>query len=385
MVVLHANLVVEDVSMKSVMLFLVVCITWLSSIAATPQVKNVTAMQQYPWGKVYITYEVVGNVAASATKGQTVFLWVQATDKTSGIKGVATSLTDLPNFHSYLSGDVGMESGLHKIVWDIGAQGISLNSTNVAFSIKYSDEVYIVVDLSSGNNATSYPVSYLYAVPSGGWTDEYKTTKLVLRRIEPGVFMMGGSTSTTISKAFYMGIFEVTQKQYQLVIGSNPSEYQNDMRPVEKVSFDTIRGQSIGQNSFIGKLRTRAGLNFDLPTEAQWEYACRAGTTSDYNNGGSSENDLKKLGRYSDNQSDGKGGYSQHTKVGSYQPNAWNLHDMHGNVLEWCLNVGWEGCRVIRGGSWVNSAWRCTSSQWANEPSSREYNHLGFRLLLTLQ
>ncbi len=126
-------------------------------------------------------------------------------------------------------------------------------------------------------------------------------------------------------------------------MGSNPSWFKGNTRSVEHVSYNDIRGSSAGANwpvssavdatSFLGKLRAKTNLNgFDLPMEAQWEYARRAGTTSTYNNGGDTEDDLKTLGRYSGNQSDGRGGYTQHTAVGSYAPNGWGLYDMHGNV-----------------------------------------------------
>ncbi len=294
----------------------------------------------------------------------------------------------------------------------------------VAVSGKQSNALYCIVDLSAGPNASKYPVSYLAAEPKGGFnTDEYKTTKLVLRRIESGKFMMGAKYEVTLTKPFYCGIFEVTQKQYELVTGNNPSKYKGDMRPVEKVSWNAIRGDSstynwpssanVDPSTFMGKIQARTGLTFDLPTEAQWEYACRAGTTSSFNNGGESETDLKKLGRFVLNQKtrgwkesdtdlarhepDGKGGYSeQHTVVGSYIPNAWGLYDMHGNVFEWCLD--WLGHlsgdvtdphgsssgsrRVARGGSWNIFADCCTSScRIFDYPSSVIYSH-GFRLCM---
>ena len=294
-----------------------------------------------------------------------------------------------------------------------------------AVSGKLSNALYCVVDLSAGPNASKYPVSYLAAEPKGGWTDEYKTTKLVLRRIEPGKFKMCGQYDVTLTKPYYIGVFEVTQKQYELMTGDNPSYAKNDMRPVEKVSWNAIRGDSATYNwpssvnvdasTFIGKIQARTGLNFDLPTEAQWEYACRAGTTGKYNNGGDTEADLKKLGRFLFNQAgragkepdasftkhepDGKGGCSErHTVVGSYLPNAWGLYDMHGNVWEWCLD--WRGDlssgmtepvgsssgsnRVVRGGSWYNSADGSTSSYRHSHDPSIASDHFGFRLARTL-
>ena len=383
------------------------------SFAASPQVKNVKAFQQYPWGKVYVSYEVVGDIAANAGSGKTPFLFVMANDKTTGhLHGEVSS------GESYLSGDLGTASGQHKIVWDVSAQGLTINSTNVVFTVVYCDELYQVIDLSSGSNSSSYPISYLYGVPSGGWTDTYKTTKLALRRISPGAFKMCGEYNVTLTKPFYIGVFEVTQKQYELVTGTTPSPHRGNTRPVEKVSYNMIRGASNGaqwpsssmvdSTSFMGKLRARTGLAFDLPTEAQWEYACRAGTTSTYNNGGNTENDLKKLGRYGGNRPYGheESGLETHAPVGSYQPNAWGLYDMHGNVWERCLdyhlgnlsNGGTDpkgsatgSTRVIRGGSWGTDAGGCaSSSRQGSAPDSTGHNleaycYPGFRISMTLR
>jgi len=380
-------------------------------VSAAPMVTNVTAIQQYPWeNKVYITYKVVGDIAASIGSSEEPFLVIAAKDKATGCVYAEAR-------GSYLSGDTGAAAGVHKVVWDIGAQGIEAISDKVTFVVQYCYG-YLVIDLSAGADALSYPVAYLGGVPANGWTDDYKTNKLVLRRIPAGTFEMQNKSNVTLTRSFYMGVFEVTQKQYQLVMGANPSSYKGDTLPVGSVSYNMIRGSSDGagwpsssavdSDSFLGKLRARTGLNLDLPTEAQWEYACRAGTTSAYNNGGDTEDDLRQLGRYSSNRSDGKGGGSQYTTVGSYLPNEWGLYDMHGNVNEWCLD--WSGFliglaygtdpqgpstgsgRVYRGGGSFANAAQCTSTfRHYREPSYTYVEtgngvdtSLGFRLVRTL-
>ena len=266
-----------------------------------------------------------------------------------------------------------------------------------------STALYCVIDLSPGPNAISYPVICMTAPPTGGFnTDEYKTTKLVLRRIEPGSFMMGGAYNVTLTKPYYIGIFEVTQKQYELVTGMIPSRCLGDMRPVERVSWDDVR---ISEGSFVKRICVRTGLDLDLPTEAQWEYACRAGTTSEFNNGGNSEDDLRMLGRYYANQVDDYGGYSSaHTTVGSYLPNAWGLYDMHGNIAEWCLDYYGDFIdggidptgpssgeqRVLKGGCWNGWAGNtsmeiCYSSWRAGQDSnhgSASAGDFGFRIAM---
>ncbi len=295
-------------------------------------------------------------------------------------------------------------------------------------------DLYMVIDLSRGTKAAKgYPMTYLADVPKGGWTDEYKTDKLVLRRIEPGTFTMGSPEGelgrrndetqheVTLTKAFYIGVFEVTQKQWERVMGDWPSYFRNpkcrDERPVECVCYNDIRGVNAGEAwpatnsvdaaSFMGGLRARTGKAFDLPTEAQWEYACRAGTTTALNSGKnltSAEScpSLAEVGRYKANSGDGaqKGDTDVGTaKIGSYPPNAWGLYDMHGNVWEWCLD--WYGnytgpesdpkgslsgsYRVIRGGSWHDGSSICASAyRYIYRTPSYRTSLFGFRVALTL-
>ena len=266
---------------------------------------------------------------------------------------------------------------------------------------------YCVIDLSQGSTASTYPVKYLCEPPEGGFnTTEYKTTKLVLRRIPAGSFKLGGTDDVTVDMPFYIGIFEVTQRQYQLVTGATPSEHEGAIRPVENVSWTDVRGNTdtgdwttigtISPSSFIGLINAKTGLACDLPTYVQWEYACRAGTTSMFNNGGNTEEDLKQLGRCQSNTNDGKGGYSEHTAVGSYLSNAWGLYDMHGNVWEFSLNVsdepGTQGVMpsgyysLVRGGGWQGTWGGCSSKarvsdKWVHQAGGAK----GFRLLRTLE
>ena len=288
---------------------------------------------------------------------------------------------------------------------------------------------YIIVDLSEGPTATNYPVSYTNAPPQGGWPDVYKTTMLVLRRIPAGTFPMGSPTNelgrnsdepqyaVTLTKDYYIGVFETTQKQWERVMGNWPSAFTNgayrETRPVECVSYGAIRGVEAGTNwptdgnvdtnSFMGLLRTKTGQVFDLPTEAQWEYACRAGTTTSLNSGTNLTNTtadvhLSGVGRYwslpgSENQGNSDTSVGSN-KVGSYQANPWELYDMHGNVFEFCLD--WYGTysdtvsdplgavsgsrRVVRGGAWNTPARFCRSaSRFQFDSPNISADFLGFR------
>ena len=211
----------------------------------------------------------------------------------------------------------------------------------------------------------------------------------------------------TITKPFYIGVFELTQKQWQLVMGDTPSGHKGDARPVEQVSYNKIRGSvngaawpthnQVDANSFMGRLRSKVNMLFDLPTEAQWEYACRAGTATALNSGknlkGTDKNcaNMAEVGRYAGNTGDGKGGYSQHTKVGSYLENAWGLYDMHGNVAEWCLdwwakNLGTSAkvdpkgatsgsYRLMRGGCWYDHNYAGYAAACRSAYRSRNYNY----------
>ena len=358
------------------------------------------------------------------------------------------------------------DSDEHTLVWEYSKQRSDISEgadsawiDTVAFT---RAPIYAVIDISSGPSAASYPVEYLDGIPIGGWTDEYKTGKIVLRRIPSGTFAMGSPSSengrdgygiedlhdVVLTDSFYIGVFEITQRQWELVMGSRPSFFDNAdhyaTRPVEQVSYDMIRGGQEGTNwpnsasldttSFIGRLRVKSGLlSLDLPTEAMWEYACRAGTGTALNLGvnvagivyGSSgmihpltadHKSVIHAGRFygvvvdHDYENHNCDTNSATAAVGSSFPNNWGLYDMHGNVLEWCLDwagdyvsgtslnpLGPEsieypymyvvggvryGRRIVRGGCWGDVVKDCRSAKRQAEVPSEARYYTGFRLAI---
>ena len=215
-------------------------------------------------------------------------------------------------------------------------------------------------------------------------------------RIQPGEFQMGADNGApgekpvhqvTISRAFYLGKYEVTQAQWRQVMGSNPSRFSNCfMCPVERVSWENVQ-------TFIGRLNAQEeGALYRLPTEAEWEYAARAGTQTAYHFG----NINRRLGTYA--WYEANSGRESHP-VGGKQPNDWGLYDLHGNVWEWVAD--WYGAypsepvrdpqgppegkyRVIRGGGLAHSADQCRATfRGVGEPDDRD-SYLGFRLALSV-
>ena len=216
--------------------------------------------------------------------------------------------------------------------------------------------------------------------------------------IEPGTFRMGAPASegghgnerpvheVEIGQGFYLGAHEVTQGQWEAVMGSNPSHYEGDDRPVERVSYEDA-------HEFIGRLNDAAGDSlYRLPTEAEWEYACRAGSPDPWSHG----DDEDELGRYAWYR--GNNDPSGTKPVGSKWPNRWGLHDMHGNVWEWAqdwFDPDYYGDsprvdpagpaagtgRVVRGGKFSNNAAGVRSAyRGVSQPGARN-NTIGLRLL----
>jgi formylglycine-generating enzyme required for sulfatase activity len=225
--------------------------------------------------------------------------------------------------------------------------------------------------------------------------------RMELVLISAGEFMMGSPDSerhagsdekpehrVRITKPFYLGKYQLTQEEWQRVMSGNPSFFKGPRNPVEGVNWDRCQ-------AFLGRLNqqyARAGGTFRLPTEGEWEYACRAGSSTRWCFG-DQEGSLEDYAWCVTNS-----GSSTHP-VGQKRPNAWGLYDMHGNVWEWCsdwYDVEYYGesprndptgpssasYRVCRGGGWDGRARFCRSANRDfNRPGS-EYSFLGFRVCL---
>ena len=227
---------------------------------------------------------------------------------------------------------------------------------------------------------------------------EYNGMEFVL--IPAGEFIMGSEYGgenndeqpahrVRISRPFYLGTYEVTQGQWEAVMRNNPSgAASNPNLPVENVSYEDVQ-------KFIQKLNAQeGGTRYRLPTEAEWEYANRAGSTTAYSFG----DDPDQLGAYAWY---GKNSDSKTHPVGQRKPNAWGLYDMYGNVYEWVQDwYAWDyyqqsfsqdpqgpesgSARLIRGCSWnADSAEHCRSADRGFGSPGLRYNALGFRLLRT--
>lgn len=217
--------------------------------------------------------------------------------------------------------------------------------------VEKGDGLYLVVDLSG-----SASMFYLNAVPKDGWGTEHKSSKLVLRRIERD----GGS--------YYIGVFPVTESQWNYVMETGKSK--TSLRPM--IICDGINGGSEGSD-FMEQVRMATGISLGFPSEDEWIYAGRAGTTTIFH-AGDTESDLAQVGWYFKNYGFRPESCSPHD-VGERLPNDWGLYDIHGNVWEWCLDVVqiyddelrlYHTNRVVRGGCYKSSAEECSFSHRGN-------------------
>jgi formylglycine-generating enzyme required for sulfatase activity len=307
----------------------------------------------------------------------------------------------------------------------VGFGGESSLSTSISGVFEKTITDYAIVDISSGKNSTYYPVTFTNDVPTD--SERANLDKIILRWIPPGSFIMG-SRLVTLTKGFYMGIFTMSVSQYSNIKDDINHQHRFLSGPQMAVGWDDMRGGewngpsggSPSPTSAVGKLSSNTMLKFDLPTESQWEYACRAGTTTAFNWGYNAstsfpcDRDPNLFWRVN---------YAQHqgrlnpfpppyplcndgdiwTAVNNgpvavndsrYIPNAWDLLHMHGNVKEACLDyfendntsesidpVGpaTGTSRVSRGGSWYDWLW-LTGSAHRETYNSDIFS--GFRVII---
>ncbi len=321
-----------------------------ASVASVPEIANVM-LSQDRGRRVTVTYDLSGGLAAVTMDVLT--------------NGVSIGYAHFAN----AQGDVGayVAPGTGKsIVWNplsswpgVRAPELSVRLTARAANVPPD---YLTVDLAGETRGVVRLYVSTNDLPEGIGSDLYRTSKL-LRRIPAAhrLWDMGTDGDTVaprhpvaLQNDYWIGVFEVTQEQWRHVMGDYKGYFMVDRatRPVESASYFEVRANANDrmahfapgapfEGSFMGRLRQVAALDFDLPTEAQWEYACRAGTATRYCNGTDDVQPEAVLGRAGSGSSPApetapaEGGTQ---RVGSLAPNGFGLYDMYGNVSEWCVD-----------------------------------------------
>ena len=406
--------------MKRFSLACVLCLA-ASAAVATPSVQNVTITPCPGEGRVEVTYELSGAPAIVTVD----FL-------TNGVSIGEVNFTRV-------WGDVNVmvtNNGAHTIQWRADRDWNG-NLADVAAQVTAWDPMmppdYLVVGVVATNDVRYYVSTN--ALPDGGLANDiYRQRRIVMRKIpakgvqwrmgapanelgqksKDGVTTDTETTETphlvTLTNDYYMAIYELTWRQYLSIVGWG-SYFSNvhtgdDRFPADNLNYNNVRGSGwpalghgdVGSGTFLAQIRAKTGVDFDLPTEAEWEYACRAGTSTGFNNGRelkwmNSTGSLDPLAWYYN-------AGSTHV-VGLKAPNAWGLYDMHGNVWEYCLDwvAGSDGVigantettspnglvsgsyRSGRGGGFSTPAYKCRSGYRAKVSPSQKSQDQGVRLV----
>ena len=377
-------------------------------------------------------------------------------------------------YADFLAGAINREVSagtVHSFAWapDAAGNGIDLSGKDLEVRLTAwglsSPPPYMALDITVTNNVSYYASSN--AVPGGVHDFRYKSDFVLMRRIPAKnvVWTMGlpkdaaawdtwsmpGLRKVKLTYDYYIGVFPITQRQHERITGLRPSDFANEEyvggypaymgRPVERVSYDAIRGKQLGAawpdsdpdkahgvdaGSVVSNLRAVTGKPLDIPSEAEWEFACRAGCGADTYNGRTIMNtderpstaEHKLIARFSSNSKhsilNGTAEYKSvlpdeggTATVGSYAPTWFGIYDMLGNVREWCLdcwtageqdlsavNVDYAGpakpdaaeqARVLKGGSYQDGAYICTSGNCSKTASSTGSWPNGYRLCMVIK
>ena len=327
--------------MKKLLFALSVLLTAAGAFAATLTLDRV--QQRYPWnGLVDIDYTVAGldgavedyNVVLTLTDGE--------------------GSRSLVNFVEWSDCDLPVANGSHHVTWNAQADGYAKLASGVSLAAKLvyrpvseAEAEFMIIDLSAGRTATSYPVKYAAGTLASTFNrDVYKTTKLVLKRVTAGTFMMGETDTNeakpihevTLTKDYFLDLFPLTHAQYSLVLANG---YKTTAQPFTPDSKHMIAywKDYMADNGLFAAISSKltfkgeaVGRTLTMPTEAQWEYACRAGTTTKYFWG----DDTTDANRYCWDSS--LWGGMALPDVGTKEPNPWGFYDMTGLVFEFCLD-----------------------------------------------
>jgi formylglycine-generating enzyme required for sulfatase activity len=324
-------------------------------------VSDVSARQRYPWNNLIDIDFTLGDAPADA-------------QFKIDVKASYLGDTRILDARMFVTDPV-VKPGTRRITWDIGKDfpGFKADDLRVAVIAtpftNGTDGVYMVIDLSGGKDAANYPVRYTTTPPkhSVNALDACKTTEMWLKRIRCGSFMFcagdndSGKFEVNLTKDFYMGIFECTQRQWAQITGNWPSKFSNpefrETRPCDSIDLYKIFGHNLwpkntepSSGSPVMMMRQKTGLaNFSLPTKAQWEYANRCG----------SQSRLHSCYSYSEIRHGMSFDFKNATSadfqcglengpvcVGTHKPNVWGIYEMFGNVIESCLDAGVEADKL---------------------------------------